>query len=146
MTLDVCIGRIGIKDFDPDYPDEIVCSVDIIEQCPDIDYDLCEPLVGSPFDILSKGFTCWPRSAYRSGSTSFWNFFKNHLPEIYCKMRNHPDSNDLDVSRISPIIDQINKLPDECGCDLDNDRMKWFKFWCNRAVELYGINAGVSFS
>lgn len=148
MTLDVKIGKIIIDKLDPDWDESCESTVvrPNVEQCPDIDYDLCVPLTGSPFDRTEKGFTCWPRSAYRSGSTPFWDFFRNHLPEIYNKMRDNPNSNDRDVARIAPLIKDIRALPDDCGSDIDNDRMKWFKFWCNRAVELYGDEAGVGFS
>lgn len=135
MTLDVTIGKIIFSEPDPEWDETYTVYVDV-EQCPDIDYDLCK----------SPELTLWPRSAYRSGSTGFWKFFELKTGNLYYKMRDHPGSNDRDVCRIKPIIDQINQLPDKTGTDIDDDRMKWLKFWCNRAIELYGDLAGVMFT
>jgi len=141
MTLDVKIGKIVIDPIDPDLKDWIweagSCTVRVnIEQCPDLDYDLCP-----------KEHTFAPREAYRSGSIPLWDFFqKGPARKIYHAMRDNPNSNDRDVARIKPLLDEINKLPDHLGTEVDDDRMKWFKFWCNRAVELYGDLAGVRFS
>ena len=138
MTLDVTIGKVVIEPYDPEYKDEDgACVAQFsVEPCPELDYDLC----------ISPGCTLWPREAYRSGSLNFWDFFLKKIPGVYRKLRYNPTTNDRDVAWIKPIIDEINRLSDDIGTDIDNDRMKWFKFWCNRAVELYGENAGIEFS
>lgn len=146
MTLDVTIGKIIVEEFNPEYPDEVIVNVGV-EPCPDLEYDLCESMKGDPYGGTGTGYTRYPRSPYRSGSTPFWGFFRHYMPALYKKMRAHPDSNDRDVARLQPVINEINALPDSplnCACDVD--RMKWFKFWCNRAVELYGKEAGIEFS
>ena len=141
MTLDIKIGKIIVEQPDPDLKDWIdedgscVVRADV-EQCPDLDYDLCP-----------KEHTIGPREAYRSGSIPLWEFFQDGpAKEVYRKMRFYPNSNDRDVARVMPLLEEINKLPDHLGSEVDDDRMKWFKFWCNQAVELYGDLAGVRFS
>ncbi len=139
MTLDVTIGKIVLSKYDPEWDDTTVVRVEV-EQCPSLDFDLCK----------HPEFTLWPRDAYRSGSSGssgFWAFFQKCVgEELYNSMRDHPGSNDRDVARLKPLIEKIARLPDECGSAIDNDRMKWFKFWCSRAVSLYGDDAGVQFS
>ena len=125
MTLDVIIGKLTYTagDYDLD-----------IEECPPESYDVCDP-----------EYTIYPRRAYRSGSTGFWDFFFHYVGSTYMWMRHYPDSNDQEVVALNTFIDEINALPDNCNDSGHNDRMKWFKFWCNRAVELYGDTAGIKF-
>ena len=131
MTLDVRIGKAQIKDYDNHF------IVDVVK-CPELDYDLCKPC-----------FTLWPRESYRSGSTEFWEFF-THNPEIrkiYHQMRDFPDCNDYEVIKIIPFIDKINALSiQDFKKDSHKDRLKWLKFWCKKAIELYGDLAAISFS
>lgn len=47
---------------------------------------------------------------------------------------------------IKPALNQIQNLPDECGCSLNNDRMAWFKHWATKAVALYDNTAFIEFS
>lgn len=119
MTLTVIIGKIGI-------PNNTDCS---IEECPMESYDVCNP-----------EYTQYPDRAFRSGS-GMCDFFDLHVTAIYkeimrLKERSVP---------IKPFIDRINALPDDLCDDSHNDRMKWLKFWCNRAVGLYGDKAVIEF-
>ena len=92
-----------------------------VKECPSESYDVCNP-----------EFTIYPRRAYRSGSGRMRSFFDG-MPAEICP----------EIVRIRPIIGVINGLPDDCGSTDHNDRMTWFKFWCNRAVELYDDEAGI---
>jgi len=125
MTLDVIIGKLAYTEGDYGLG---------IEECPLESYDVCDP-----------EYTMYPRRANRSGSTGFWDFFFDHVGNTYMWMRNCPDSNGPEVVALKEFIDEINALPDNCNNLGHNDRMKWFKFWCNRAVELYGDEAGIKF-
>ena len=120
MTLTVKIGRIGAPS------DNCLESID---ECPQATFDVCDP-----------EYTIYPRRAYRSG---FYEFFDICLPSIYRKIATHPEN----AVPIIPLIDEINALPDTCVCNdvATDDRMKWFKFWCNHAVELYADEAGIEF-
>ena len=125
MTMDVKIGK---KTGD-----------NTIEQCPDSDTNICDP-----------AFTRWPKESYRSGSNvSFWRFFmkNNDLKKIYLEMRKHPNSNDLDLASLKPFANKINKIKEsDFSDDLDKDRLKWLKYWSNKAVKLYGEEAAIMFS
>jgi len=128
MTLDVTIGQLAIIK-------ENNRAMLWVSACPSETVAIC--------DIE---YTLWPNEAYRSGSSEFRQFFREELGQMYNAMREHPDTNDIDIAYIEPFIERINDLPDECEDDANIDRMKWFKFWCNRAVELYGEDASIMFS
>ena len=65
---------------------------------------------------------------------------------LYYRIRKHPDTNDCDIIPLKSILHEINGLFDEFFDEIDRDRMKWLKFWSNRAVSLYGDDAYISFS
>ena len=127
MTIDVTIGKAVLRNFDNK-------AYAYVDQCPDADKNICE-----------QEYTLWEKEAYRSGSTGFWEFFFEAMGEIYNLMRDNPRSNDLDVAYIKPFIKQINSLQTPKD-PYHKDRMKWFKYWCNKAVELYDDDAGIMFS
>jgi len=127
MTLDVTIGTVFIERID----NKAYLGVN---HCPRETYDVCDP-----------SCTIYPRDAYRSGSTGFHEFFEKYLYRIYVEMRDHPDTNDQDVAFITQWIDRINELEDECDESVSSDRMRWLKFWCARAVALYGEDAAIEF-
>ena len=129
MTLDVTIGKI-VTDYDF-YGNKPTFWV---ESCPNAEQNIC-----------NSKYTDWPKEAYRSGSTAFWEFFQKQVGQIYYDMRDHPNSNDRGVSYIKPFLERINALT-ESNDDVDKDRMKWLKYWCNKAVELYDSMAGIMFS
>ena len=157
MTLDVTIGKLTISPIETIlqaalYGDEdnneygirdhVVDTYGMIdvEACPDSDYDVCNP-----------ESTIYPRSSQRSGSTGFWKFFTDMIgSDIYYAMRRNPESNDRDIALIRPLIDKINAIQDPTIVDenakYNSDRLKWFKFWSNKAVELYGDMAAIEFS
>lgn len=127
MTLDVKIGRrVTIK-----LDGEQIINV---RECPITYHDVCK-----------LEYTLWPRESFRSGSSGFWEFWKNCVGTLYYQMRKHHSSNDLDIAFLKPLLEDINKLADNCRGEIDKDRMKWFKFWANRAVRLYGDDACIAF-
>lgn len=136
MTLDVKIGRLMIHKEGNE-------EVEGIRTCPMTYHDVCNP-----------EFTLWPRESYRSGSSGFWEFWEKIVGKLYHQMRRYPRTNDYELYPLKQIIDEINKLPnsqfEQHGIkvidDIDFDRLKWFKFWSNRAVNLYGEDAYISFS
>lgn len=120
MTLTVIIGKIGT-------PNEEIPNID---ECPEESYDICDP-----------EYTIFPRRAIRTGSNGMRDFFDGLTAAIYTDTISDP----AEIILIAPIIDVINDLVDDLGDPGHNDRMKWLKFWCNRAVELYGDEAGIEF-
>ena len=139
MTLDVTIGKITIERIEEE---DDLCFKPLfhVQQCPE-----------AKEDINDKEYTLWTKESYRSGSTDFWSFFKRQHPllkEIYFGMREHPDSNDFDVAYVKPYLEKINSIKIEDFKDpneVNDDRLKWLRYWCNKAVELYGEEAGISF-
>lgn len=139
MTLDVTIGYVE-PNTEP-YDDQIHPSFDVI-QCPNADHDVCNP-----------EYTMDAKESYRSGSfgeDGFWAFWKRKslkLSAIYFEMRENPDSNDRDVAYLKPFIERINAIPESDFTEaVDLDRLKWLKYWVNKAIELYGDKAGIMFS
>lgn len=127
MTLDVKIGQY--------YLDEN--NKPSIKRCED-----------SSIDICNIEYTMWPKDAYRSGSTSFWHFFKKKDPiliKLYYKWRKNPNTNDDDVCKFDEedfkLIDEILPLSDP----IDKDRLKWLRYWMFKAREEYGKLAGIEF-
>lgn len=131
MTLDATIGKV---------------YVDQYENTPLLRVKECPP---SKKDICPKEHTVFPKRAYRSGSSSLWEFFldKNEeLKKIYFEMREHPNSNDLDVKYLKPFANRIYKLKaSSFKFASDKDRLKWLKYWARVAIRLYGDEAGISF-
>lgn len=131
MTLDVQIGKIIIDHSEG--RDKLKAFMHV-KMCPKAKEDICDP---------KHTFT--PREAFRSGSSGLWNFFQSYVSDLYFKWRDHPDSNDLDVGFIEPVINEILALKEPDG-PIEKDRMHWLKYWCRKAVELYGKNAGIMFT
>ena len=132
MTLDISIGKIVIEQ------DENGRAYIWVKRYPDADFNVCNPKA-----------TITPKEAYRSGSTAFWQFWKKNdkLATIYERMREYPDSNDSDVTFLKSYVDDILNLSDALFSNPnDKDRLKWLKHWVKKAVELYGDEAGISFS
>lgn len=158
MTLDVSIGRIVrhpgyYGEDDIRVPEELIhaekcrmccdyegkqgclnCDAPEVSRCPDADHDICE-----------RQYTRWPREAYRSGSTSFWDFWSKYAPDLYRRMRHYPGSNDCDIAFLQPIIEEIEALPLPHD-PIDISRMVWLCYWARVAVDLYGNKAAISFS
>ena len=119
MTLTVILGKIHT-------PSDEIPNID---ECPAESYDVCDP-----------EFTIHPRRSIRSGSGEMQDFFDGVTAEI-----SNTISDPTEIILIKPVINVINDLIDDCDDVGHNDRMKWLKFWCNRAVELYGDEAGIEF-
>jgi len=131
MAMTVKIGKI--TEFD--------CENELykqVEKCPDADVNICNP-----------GNTIFPKSALRMFSVQSWNSWESSsdkLYNLYKSMREYPDLDGPEVIRLKPFIKAINRLPDDYSEYDHVDRMKWFKYWSNKAVELYGDCAGIEFS
>ena len=136
MTLDITIGELCLSeeiDYLKEDPEIRPCLW--VRECPELDYDLCDP-----------DATVYPRTSYRSGSTGFWKFCFDFMDDVYYEMRENPKTNELDIAYIKPFLNRINKLSDPQDDFYHKDRMKWLKFWCNKAVELYGDRACIMFA
>lgn len=132
MTLDVNIGKLYQNGF------------------PGTKLIRCSPV---HFEVCNPEYTLWPREAYRSGGQGFWDFWIKYMKNMYLKMREHPHSNDIDIKSLYPFLKDIKNLPNsqfkdhiKVIDDIDWDRLKWFKFWSLRAINLYGKDAYISFS
>ena len=140
MTLDVTICKL----IPINQPQNNVMnpSYDVI-QCPNVHENICDPK-----------HTYWPNESYRSGnSIGLRRFFLVHTEYTYSAMTDSPQHQDICIAYIKPRIREINELHvdiklcrsvNEYAEDLD--RMKWFKYWCNKAVELYDNEAAIMFS
>ena len=129
VTLNVSIGKV---------------KASRIEERPIFEIELCPK---SEVNICNPEITLWPNESYLSGSIDFWDFWYCCVGKLYYRMRDHPNSNDLDVVYLKSFSEDIQSLDDNCSGDpADVDRMKWFKHWTKKAVELYDDDAGISFS
>ena len=54
-------------------------------------------------------------------------------------------TNDIQITRLKGYLNEINNLKGD-GDFINERRLHWLKFWCNRAVELYGNDAVIKFS
>jgi hypothetical protein len=132
MTLDVTIGRIDKE------KDEEGKMRKFVVACPESNVNICDPTN-----------TIYPREAERSGSSSFWQFWRAtpDIEEIYLEMREYPSTNDLEVAKLKPFAARIAKLKESDFPDpYDQDRLKWLKHWTKDAVKRYGDKAGIEFS
>jgi hypothetical protein len=136
VTLDVSIGKV-ITERDEETNKPFLA----VECCPDATYSIADPT-----------YTLYPKGAYRSGSTTFWEFFlkdSKKLRKIYMSMRKNPFTNDFDVAYLKPYSQQIQSLRIKDFREnnkLTRDRLKWLQYWTKKAVELYGEEAGIMFS
>jgi hypothetical protein len=128
MSLGVAIGkRITEKRGEKD--------VEGVQCCPDADQDICDP-----------EFTRWSKESYRNGTGDFWHFWEHHVGSLFQRMSvGNLNSAGEPLAQLKPILDEINQLPDDFVKRVDQDRMKWLKYWANRAVELYGDEAYITF-
>lgn len=132
MTLDVTIGKVILSRCGDLYE---IPYIDV-ESCPLADHDIC-----------SKDFTLWQRESYRSGSTDFRDFFHKCVGDFYEEYHGERGTDDADTVYLLPVIEQIRALKvNKLWKPADTDRMNWLKYWCERAVELYGAEAGIRFS
>jgi len=133
MTLDVTIGKVVV-----DSDEDSGRAWASVEGCPVAD-----------FDVSPVATSVTPRESYRSGSTSFQEFWRKNdvLGNLYEHMRDHLDTDDRDVTYLAKYIEKINQLsPVSFDSDVDRDRLHWLQYWVNKALELYGKDAGIMFS
>lgn len=127
MSLGVSIGRrVTEKRGEKD--------VEGVECCPDADHMICDP-----------EFTRWTKESYRNGSSDFWQFWEVRVGSLFRRMIVHNNSAGEPLAPLKPALDEINLLSNDLLDKADKDRMKWFKYWANRAVELYGDEAYITF-
>jgi hypothetical protein len=145
MTIDVKIGKIKILSVEEVIKNQLNEHWIIRYKKPKITYtdfvEVCQ--CSNEKDGCSEKDTTTPNSAYRSGAMGdFGRFLKNIMPIIYENI-----DGDYCVIKISKYLKKINDIDDKkCKNEQDQKRLQWFKFWCNRAVELYGDDAVMSFS
>lgn len=101
-----------------------------------------EPCPFADFDVVSKELEPWnARTPYFRG----WEFFQSL--DIYYRMRYYPRSNDRDIAFIMPVLPEILALSDHNESVYYYDfQMVRFKYWCAKAVSLYGSKAAIEFS
>lgn len=149
MTIDITIGKLKFKTFDEVLKEKLkeednfnstnqILLIDFIniEQCPD-EKDSC-----------SEEDTIFPNSAYRSGSSVGIHDFYNKVKGMRDLIEEMAplNSNDTQYAKIKPFLKQINKLKYSGESKQHQKRLHWFKFWCNRAVELYNEKSGIMWS
>lgn len=144
MTIDITIGKIVFKSGEDiaaylksmeffRYDQFDLCELFDVDQCPDED------------DGCTQEDTIFPGTAYRSGSISaISEFFRKVAPELYDIFCPHK-SNDMQVTRLHAHIEAVNELK-PIGEHYHDKRLHWLKFWCNKAVELYGKEAVIKFT
>jgi hypothetical protein len=147
MTVDITIGKLKIKTFDEVMKEKLeewnfthkstfaITEFLEVEPCP------------SENDGCTEEDIIYSFESHRSGSIfAMNNFMRNvvgkDLDDYFREMK----SNDRQFARIKPVIDEINKLKYTGEEKMHHIRLKWLKFWCNRAVELYGNEAVIEFS
>jgi hypothetical protein len=128
MSLGVSIGRrITEKRGEKD--------VEGVECCPDADHEICD-----------SEFTRWTKESYRNGSSDFWQFWEVRVGSLFQRMNvDKINSAGEPLAQLKPVLEEINLLSETLPSRIDQDRMKWFKYWTNRAVELYGDEAYITF-
>jgi len=110
-------------------------EVEGVQCCPDADHEICD-----------QEFTRWTKESYRNGTGDFWHFWEHYVGSLFQRMSvERLNSAGEPLAQLKPILDEINLLSDALTSRADQDRMKWFKYWANRAVELYGDEAYITF-
>ena len=89
---------------------------------------------------------------YNEMGSDFASFWTEHVgevfnPEISVKRNvlSYLEPGRVNLRILKPALSRIQNLPVECGSFFNNDRMKWFKLWTAKAVELYGDRAFIEF-
>lgn len=108
-----------------------------------MDIELCP----SEIDGCTKDDTIYPNEPIRDGPTIdlyewIHTVFDSELVE--CLYPNK--TNDTQYTLIKPLIERINLVTYDGPTLMHKIRLKWFKFWCNKAVELYGDDAVIQWS
>ena len=147
MTVDITIGKIKKKDMKEVLQETLENCFTVshetkfslidfldVEQCPNEE------------DGCTEEDTINPGESYRSVSIFAISEFMNLVLGDLEKQLRPISTNDPQISMIRPYIDEINNL-EYNGDDLYHKRrLNWLKFWCNRALQLYGDEAGIMFS
>lgn len=147
MTIDITIGKIKTLTFDEFIKQQLdeynftfkrtinVMDLLRIEQCPD------EP------DGCTSDDTSHPNEAYRSGSIfAISEFMREVLGDVLSDKLRPVHTNDPQITLLKPFINDINKIVYIGKEKMHHQRLHWLKFWCNRAIELYGNDAVIQFS
>lgn len=104
-----------------------------VKRCPDEDFDVCDP------ECTEES-----REAYRLLCGSGWRWLSTHYHPVMDKLCKNGD--EYYVSYLTKeIVDEIWAVP-VTGDKNDRDRLIFFRFWTKRALDLYGPEAGISFS
>ena len=95
-------------------------------------------------DGCTQEDTAHPNESYRSGSGAAISKFLDNsgLYDVLFKLH----SNDEQIYKLKSVIKEINEAKLLSTNFYDERRLHWLKFWSNKAIELYGDNAAISFS
>lgn len=146
MTVDITIGKLKVKTFNEvmkkkleewnfTYKNTFTITEFLeVEPCPPED------------DSCTEEDTMYPNQPQRSGSIfAMEDFMRTVVGKDLDDYFRPIKSNDRQFTRIKPVIDDINKLEYTGEEKMHHTRLNWLKFWCNRAVELYGDDAVIKF-
>lgn len=126
MTLKVTIGLVEIEEEENSF-------VLLVKSCPSAQEDICD-----------RKFTKWPRESFRSGPSSFYQFFtKNVILEEMIENGMDRSGNPLPLIRYINAINEIDITQFET--EVDKDRFTFLKYWANEAMNLYGNRASIQF-
>ena len=112
-------------------------------------YEFLVEMEPETFDVCNPKWTDNPKSAFRSCpcGSRIDVFLIRNIPGIHEAV----EKDKRNIVPVSSIIDKINNLnpvaPASEGCpELYEDRVKWFQYWANKCIRLYGDEAKFSVS
>ncbi len=147
MTIDITIGkivRISLDEVLEQIKDDnyTVTHEQVITANQFFDVEICKP----EDDGCTRDDTIHPGEAYRSGSIfSISEFFTQVLGDVGTLLR-PIGTNDKQITILHPIIDRINAVEYKGDDKYHKMRLHWLKFWCNKAIEQFGNEAGIEFT
>ena len=95
------------------------------------------------FDVCNPEWTDHPKDAVRPShyGSGIAEFIRENLPKIGAVL-----DEERSILPVSIVIDEINNLKSvapegEEAPELYNDRVRWFQYWANKCLRLYGEEA-----
>ncbi|HWQ96051.1 MAG TPA: hypothetical protein VN368_01640 [Candidatus Methylomirabilis sp.] len=138
MSLSIYIGRLATEKDDTGYEtgemnivfpsgfrhSEFHDEISKTGKIPDLGED----------NICDHKYTLYPNEPIRIVSSDYPIF------PICFREKTEPTT----ITKLTPYIDQINTLKPQDG--LMGDRIKWLKYWANKAIDEFGEDAVIMFS
>lgn len=100
------------------------------------------------FDVCDPELTNYPKEAFLMTPCKLYvvDFIKENLPTIGALL-----DGERTIIPLSSVIDEINNLKPEAPegeerPELYKDRVRWFQYWANKCIRLYGDEAKFSVS